>query len=134
VRANSPSPTAPASKGPSSSPAAFTVERVGTSTADTASVAIAPSGKAELRIDPAFAAKLGSLFVAVNPDRPRRNTQAPSASRSAAAPRRGPGTPASGLKTNGALEFIQVGGGQVFARELDLTDSVANGEWQLVLA
>ncbi len=48
----------------------------------------------------------------------------------------GPGVVASGLKTNGALELIQVGGGQFFARQLefDLSDSVANGESQLVLS
>jgi hypothetical protein len=104
--------------------------------AQPATVAIKPTGRAELTIDPAFAAKLGSLFVAVNPVFPTEHPGAFTFPIGGGTLALGPGVPASGLKTNGALEFVQVGGGQVFARELelDLSDSVANGESQLVLS
>jgi hypothetical protein len=107
-----------------------------TTTANPATVGIAPGGKAELTLDPAFASKLSSLFVAVNPIAPAEHPGAFSFPIGGGTLALGPGIPASGLKTNGALEFIQVGGGQVFARELelDLAGSVANGESQLVLA
>jgi hypothetical protein len=102
--------------------------------AEPATVAIASAGKAELSLDPAFQAKLASLFVAVNPIFP---TEHPGAftlpiGAGALAPDAASGT----LKTGGALEFIQVGGGQFFLRELepDLGTHLANGESQLILA
>jgi hypothetical protein len=106
------------------------------SEAQPATVAIKPGGKAELSIDPAFAAKLAGLFVAINPVFPTEHPGAFDFPIGGGTLALSAGIPASGLKTNGALEFIQVGGGQVFARELelDLSDSVANGEWQLVLS
>jgi hypothetical protein len=106
------------------------------SEAQPATVAIKPAGRAELTIDPAFAAKLAGLFVAVNPIFPTEHPGSFNFPIGGGTLALGPGIPASGLKTNGALEFIQVGGGQVFTRELelDLTDSVANGESQLVLS
>jgi hypothetical protein len=108
----------------------------GTTTVAPAGVGIALSGKAELTIDPAFAAKLQSLFVAVNPIAPAEHPGAFTFPIGGGTLALAPGTPASGLKANGALEFIQVGGGQFFVRELefDLSDSVANAESQLVLA
>jgi hypothetical protein len=78
-------------------------------------------GRASLTLDPAFAAKLDSLFVALNPIFPAEHpgpftlqifggTIAPDASQ---------GT----IETLGALEFLQLGGGQVFWKEpgLDLS-------------
>jgi hypothetical protein len=106
-----------------------------TSTLDPASVAIAATGKAELSLDPAFAAKLQSLFVAVNPIAPAEHPGAftfPIAGGGTLAPDLSSGI----LKTSGAIEFIQVGGGQVFVREPEpeLNGHVVNAESQLVLA
>jgi hypothetical protein len=72
-------------------------------------------GRASLALDPGFQAKLDSLFVAVNPIFPAEHpgpftlaifggTIAPDGSQ---------GT----IETQGALEFIQLGGGQVFWKE-----------------
>jgi hypothetical protein len=107
-----------------------------TTTADPASVGIAPAGKAELQLDPAFAAKLQGLFLAVNPIAPAEHPGAFTFPIGGGTLALGPGVSASGLKTGGALELIQVGGGQFFARELELnlSDSVADGESQLILA
>jgi len=99
-----------------------------------ATVGLAPAGRLELTIDPGFAAKLQSFFVAVNPIFPGEH----------------PGTftfpigggvlapdGSSGLvKTTGGLEFIQVGGGQFFVKDLEpeIAAATANAEYQLVLA
>jgi hypothetical protein len=99
-----------------------------------ATVGLAPAGGAELVLDPAFAAKLGSFFVAVNPIFPAEHPRgftfpvgggvlAPSGS--------------SGLvKTNGGVEFIQVGGGQFLVRylELEIATGQVDAEHQLILA
>jgi hypothetical protein len=78
-------------------------------------VAIAESGKASFVFDPATAAKLASLFVAINPIFPAEHP--------------GPFTlPIFGgtisttasegtLETQGSIELVQIGGGQVFLRE-----------------
>jgi hypothetical protein len=101
-----------------------------------ASVTIEAEGEAELQFDAAFAAKLASLFVSVSPIAPAEHPGAFTFPIGGGTLALGPGIPASGLKTNGALELIQIGGGQFFARELelDLSDLVANGESQLILA
>jgi hypothetical protein len=101
-----------------------------------ASVSVKAGGKAELTIDPGFAAKLQSLFVAVNPIAPAEHPGAFTFPIGGGTLALAPGLPASGLKTNGALELIQIGGGQFFVRELelDLSDAVADGESQLILA
>jgi hypothetical protein len=78
-------------------------------------VAVAESGKAGFVFDPATAAKLQSLFVAINPIYPAEHpgpftlpiftgTISPAGSE---------GT----IQTLGALELIQIGGGQVFLHE-----------------
>lgn len=78
-------------------------------------VAVAESGKASFVFDPATAAKLQSLFVAINPIFPAEHpgpftlpiftgTISPSASE---------GT----IQTLGSIELVQIGGGQVFLRE-----------------
>jgi hypothetical protein len=113
-------------------------ELVGTavSEAQPATVAIKAGGQAELSIDPAFATKLSGLFVAVNPVFPAEHPGAFTFPIGGGLLALSPGIAASGLKTDGALEFIQVGGGQFFVRELeiDLSDGVVNGESQLALS
>ncbi|HET7510664.1 MAG TPA: hypothetical protein VFJ65_10495 [Solirubrobacterales bacterium] len=99
-----------------------------------ASVAIASVGRAELALDPAFAAKLQSLFVAVNPIAPAEHPGAftfPVGGGDLA-----PNLSSGVLKTGGALEFIQVGGGQFLARDLepDLGAHLLGAESRLVLA
>lgn len=108
----------------------------GGTTVEPASVSIKAGGEAELTIDPGFAAKLQSLFVAVNPIAPAEHRGAFSFPIGGGTLALAPAVPASGLKTDGALELIQVGGGQVFARELelDLSGSLVDGESQLILA
>jgi hypothetical protein len=106
-----------------------------TTAVEPATVGLAPLGKVELGLDPGFAAKLGSLFVAVNPVFPAEHPGAfsfPIGGGGVLAP-----SGQSGLvKTTGGLEFIQVGGGQFFLKDLEL--EVAGGqalaEYQLVLA
>jgi hypothetical protein len=78
-------------------------------------VAVAESGKASFVFDPVTAAKLQSLFVAINPIFPAEHpgpftlpiftgTISPNASE---------GT----IQTLGSIELVQIGGGQVFLRE-----------------
>jgi hypothetical protein len=78
-------------------------------------VALLGKGRASLVLDPGFAAKLSSLFVAVNPIFPAEHpgpftlpifdgTIAPDGS-------------AGRLETKGSLELLQLGGGQVFWHE-----------------
>jgi len=78
-------------------------------------VAIQEAGKASFSFDPAIAAKLASLFVAINPIFPAEHpgsftlpifggTISTTASE---------GT----VQTLGAIELVQIGGGQVFLRE-----------------
>ena len=87
-------------------------------------VALRGKGRVSLDLDPAFAAKLESLFVAVNPIFPAEHPA------SFTLPIFG-GTLATDastgrLDTQGALEFLQLGGGQVFWREADLDFSAGN--------
>jgi hypothetical protein len=85
-------------------------------------VAVLGKGKAELGLDPAFAAKLGSLFVAVDPifeaERPVPGLFTLPISGGEIAPDGSAGT----IETSGAIEFLQLGGGQLFWAEswLDL--------------
>jgi hypothetical protein len=78
-------------------------------------VALAEAGKVNFTFDPATAAKLQGLFVAINPISPAEHpgpftlpifagTMAPNASE---------GT----VETLGSIELLQIGGGQVFMRE-----------------
>lgn len=77
-----------------------------------AEVSLLTRGVAELAFDPAFEAKLRSLFVAVNPifpaERPGPFTLPVFGGR---LPPSGPG---GIVATRGSLEFLQLGGGQVF--------------------
>lgn len=97
--------------------------------ANPTTITVLGKGKAELVLSPGIVAKLNSLFVAVNPIFPAEHqgalftlpifggTIAPDGSQ---------GT----LETQGAMEFLQLGGGQVFWREpwLDLTGKALNAE------
>jgi len=85
-------------------------------------VALLGQGRAELALAPGFAAKLGSLFVAVNPIFPAEHIGSmftlPIFGGDIA-----PGGLQGAVETSGSLEFLQLGGGQIFWAEsrLDLT-------------
>jgi hypothetical protein len=86
-----------------------------TTAVEPATVGLAASGKVELSIDPGFAAKLGSLFVAVNPIFPAEHPGAftfPIGGGVLA-----PDGSSGSLQTTGAIELLQLGGGQVILRE-----------------
>jgi hypothetical protein len=96
-------------------------QRLGTlrSSAQPATVAILPSGRATLVPDPAFIAKLDKLFVSLNPIAPAERSPGPIFSvpiigGGALAPDASAGT----LRTGGSLEFLQLGAGQIFWHEL----------------
>lgn len=95
-------------------------------------IAVQEKGRAELTLAPGFQTKLNSLFVAVNPIFPAEHpgpfslplfggTVAPDSTQ---------GT----IETRGALEFLQLGGGQVFWREprLDLASRTFSPEAELL--
>jgi len=101
--------------------------------ANPATVTILTQGKATLSLDPAFAAKLSSLFVSRNPIFPAEHQEdvfsLPIAIGSEVAPDASQGT----LRTGGAIELLQLGGGQLFWRELWLQPGSAQalGEVEL---
>jgi hypothetical protein len=84
-----------------------------------ANVAVLPEGRATLTPDPAFLAKLDSLFVSLNPVSPAERAPGPLFTvpfipAGTIAPDASSGVPRSG----GSLEFLQLGAGQVFWHEL----------------
>jgi hypothetical protein len=88
------------------------------STTQPQTVAILPQGQATLIPDPAFLAKLKSLFVSLNPISPAELSPGPVlhfpiAGGGQLAPSASEGT----LRTAGAIELLQLGAGQVFHRE-----------------
>lgn len=91
--------------------------------------ALRREGKVVLTLDPGFAAKLESHFIAVNPifpaERPGAEFSFPISGGSIA-----PDAFAGGLEAQGSLELLQLGGGQVFWAEpwLDLTVSSVSAE------
>ena len=88
-----------------------------TATAQPALATIEERGRASISLDPAFSSKLDSLFVSVNPIFPAEHPGAftfPIALGGQLAPDGSAGT----LRTGGALEFLQLGAGQVFQSEL----------------
>jgi hypothetical protein len=94
-------------------------------------VTILPQGQATLTVDPAFAAKLKSLFVSLNPISPAELSPGPVlrfpiAAGGQIAPDASEGT----LRTGGAIELLQLGAGQVFHKEywLDLSAKQALAE------
>jgi hypothetical protein len=86
--------------------------------ANPAAVAVLPEGRATLTLDPAFAAKLSSLFVSRNPVFPAEHQgdtfTLPIAPEGQLAPDASGGT----LRTGGAIELLQLGGGQLFWQAL----------------
>ena len=102
-------------------------------TANPETVAIEPTGRATLTFDPAFAAKLTSLFVSRNPIFPAEHQgdvfTLPIAKGGQLSPDGTQGT----LRTEGALELLALGYGQLFWRELWLQpgDGQAEGEAEL---
>jgi hypothetical protein len=86
--------------------------------AQPASVAILPSGRATLVPDPAFLAKLNELFVSLNPVSPAELAPGPQLTFPiAAGGSLAPDASAGILKLGGAVEFLQLGGGQIFWAE-----------------
>lgn len=84
-----------------------------------ATVAIEPQGRITLTPDPAFLAKLDSLFVSLNPVAPAERAPGPTFTvpfipAGTIAPDGASGVPRSG----GSLEFLQLGAGQIFIHEL----------------
>jgi hypothetical protein len=94
---------------------------------------IIPTGRATLAFDPAFAAKLDSLFVALNPIFPAEHIgptfTLPIIAGSALAPQGTAGT----LRLGGDIEMLQLGGGQLFWREpwIELAASSLSAEAEL---
>ncbi len=92
--------------------------------------AIVPSGRATLVLDGAFVAKLDRFFVAVNPVFPAEHVgptfTLPIIAGGTLAPDGSQGT----LRTGGEVEFLRLGAGQVFWRELwfDLGGGIALAE------
>jgi hypothetical protein len=95
-------------------------QRIGTlkSTTRPRLVSIAPQGQATVLPDPAFLAKLKSLFVSLNPIAPAELSpgpllRLPIAPGGQLSPEASEGT----LRTAGAIELLQLGAGQVFQHE-----------------
>lgn len=86
--------------------------------ANPVTVTIVPQGKATLTLDPAFAAKLSTLFVSRNPIFPAEHQgdvfTLPIAGGGQLAPDGSQGM----LRTAGSLELLQLGAGQFFWKEL----------------
>jgi hypothetical protein len=105
-----------------------------TTVVEAATVGLAPSGKTELALDPGFAAKLESFLVAVNPIFPAEHPGAFTfpIGGGVLAPTGSGGQ----VKTTGGIEFIQIGGGQFFVKDLvlEVATGQALAEHQLVLA
>jgi hypothetical protein len=94
-------------------------------------VAILPTGAASLELSADFEAKLASLFVAVNPIFPAERPGA--FTLPVAGGKLSPDGSSGYLVTEGALELIQVGAGQLFWRglSLDLSSGLADAEAEL---
>lgn len=87
-----------------------------TSSAQPQTIALLDKGKASFSLDPAFTAKLASMFVSVNPIFPAEGGAGfsfPIGVDGAIAPNAATGT----LRAKGGLEFLQLGAGQVFWQE-----------------
>ena len=101
--------------------------------ANPATVALLPQGRATLTLDPAFAAKLSSLFVSRNPIFPAEHQgdtfTLPIATGGQLSPDGSKGT----LRTDGSLELLALGYGQLFWKELWLQPDQAEalGEAEL---
>ncbi len=94
-------------------------------------VTILERNRASIALDPAFAAKMDSLFVSINPIFPAEHPVGPTFTfpivpGGAISPAGTEGT----LRTGGSLEFLQLGAGQVFQHELwlDLATRIDSAE------
>ncbi len=105
---------------------------IGTLVAKTqpATTTVLPSGKATVLLDPQILAKLDSLHVALNPIFPAEHVGPSFSFPIIAGSEIAPDASAGTLRSGGALEFLQLGGGQVFWRELwlDLAARVESAE------
>jgi hypothetical protein len=103
-----------------------------TTRANSETIAIEQRGNAELTLAPGFQANLNSLFVAVNPvfpaEHPGPFTLPLFAGTISAAANQGT------IETQGALEFLQLGGGQIFWREpwIDLAAATFSPEAEIL--
>jgi hypothetical protein len=90
--------------------------------ANPATIALLAQNKVELSFAPTFAAKLGSLFVALNPIFGAEHPSGPTFTLPIAGGTLAPDASQGTVQSEGSLEFIQLGGGQVFWGEgwLDL--------------
>lgn len=81
-------------------------------------VAILPQGRATLTLDPAFAAKLTALFVSRNPIFPAEHQGDTFTLPIAVAGQLSPDGTQGTLRTEGSIELLQLGAGQLFWHEL----------------
>jgi len=87
-------------------------------TANPETIALLAKNKVELTLAPTFAAKLASLFVAVNPIFGAEHPAGPLYTLPIAGGTIAPDASLGTLQSEGSLEFIQLGGGQVFWAEV----------------
>jgi len=92
-------------------------------------IGVLGKGRVSLVLDPGFVAKLDSLFVAVNPIFPAEHN-GPSFTLPIFGGTIAPDASLGRLETQGSVEFLQLGGGQVFFQEpwLDLEALAATVE------
>jgi len=98
--------------------------------AQPATTAILPAGRVSLAPAPGFLAKLRELFVSLNPVAPAELAPGPVLSLPVFGGNLAPDAATGALTTEGALEFLQLGGGQIFwqAPTLDFGLRVAGAE------
>jgi hypothetical protein len=97
--------------------------------ANPTTITVLGKGKVELVLSAGIVAKLNSLFVAVNPIFPAEH-QGPQFTLPIFGGTIAPDGSQGTIETQGAMEFLQLGGGQVFWREpwLDLAGKALNAE------
>jgi hypothetical protein len=88
-----------------------------TAQVEPATVKILPEGELTVSPDPAFLAKLNSVFVSVNPIFPAENQGGVFHFSIGPGGAISPDAASGSLRAEGALEFLQLGGGQVFWRD-----------------
>jgi hypothetical protein len=101
--------------------------------AQPATTAIVASGRVALVPTPAFLAKLRQLFVSLNPIAPAELAAGPVLTLPIFGGNLAPGASTGTLTTEGSLEFLQLGGGQIFwqAPSLDFGLHLAGAEVDL---
>lgn len=86
-------------------------------TANPETVALVGKNKVELNLAAGFQAKLASLFVAINPIYPAEHPAGPTFTLPILGGTLAPDASQGSVETEGAMEFLQLGGGQVFWTE-----------------